>query len=125
MRPSTWGIALTAVLVPAISAWNECQFPKVDFFAIDEGVGISYTYALAAMNGKMYSGGYTKGNFAFVGVKETGDDINPVPTATLWGTTTSNIQNLYIAGTPQPFACESTLTRSRAPSGGVQILEAR
>jgi hypothetical protein len=97
MRPSTWGIALTAVLVPAISAWNECQFPKVDFFAIDEGVGISYTYALAAMNGKMYSGGYTKGNFAFVGVKATGDDINPVPTATLWGTTTSNIQNLYIA----------------------------
>tara|TARA_B100000795_G_scaffold266777_1_gene250517 strand:- start:1103 stop:1240 length:138 start_codon:yes stop_codon:yes gene_type:complete len=43
------------------------------------------------MNGKLYSGGYTKGNFAFVGVTD-GADVNPVPSATLWGDTTSNTQ---------------------------------
>merc|ERR1719424_1180246 len=48
------------------------------------------------MNGNMYSGGYTKGNFAFVGVTD-GVDVNPVPSATLWGETTSDTQNLYVA----------------------------
>ena len=38
--------------------------------------------ANAAMGGKLYSGGYTKGNFAFVGVTD-GPDVNPVPSATL------------------------------------------
>ena len=38
--------------------------------------------ANAAMGGKLYSGGYTKGNFAFVGVTD-GADVNPVPSATL------------------------------------------
>jgi hypothetical protein len=81
------------------SAWNTCDFPKVDWFALDEGVGISYAYAVAAMNGNMYSGGYTKGNFAFVGIpgSDSSADVNPVPSATLWGDTTSNVQNLYIA----------------------------
>jgi hypothetical protein len=76
-----------------------CAFPKVDWFALDEGVGISYAYAVAAMNGNMYSGGYTKGNFAFVGIpgSDSSADVNPVPSATLWGDTTSNVQNLYIA----------------------------
>jgi hypothetical protein len=79
-------------------AWNDCEFPAVDYFAIDEGVGVSYTYALAAMNGNMYSGGYTKGNFAFVGVKKEGvDDVSPVACQTLWGQTTSDLQNLYVA----------------------------
>ena len=71
--------------------WNDCEFPDVDYFAIDEGVGLSYTYANAAMNGNLYSGGYTKGNFAFVGVTD-GPDVNPVPAATLWGDTTSDVQ---------------------------------
>ena len=35
-----------------------------------------------AKGGKLYSGGYTKGNFAFVGVTD-GPDVNPVPSATL------------------------------------------
>jgi len=78
------------------SAWNDCAFPEVDWFALDESAGISYTYALAAMNGNMYSGGYTKGNFAFVGVTD-GADVNPIPGATLWGDTTSNVQSLYVA----------------------------
>eukprot|EP00931_Biecheleriopsis_adriatica_P018954 TRINITY_DN13071_c0_g1_i1.p1 TRINITY_DN13071_c0_g1~~TRINITY_DN13071_c0_g1_i1.p1 ORF type:complete len:779 (-),score=116.57 TRINITY_DN13071_c0_g1_i1:73-2409(-) len=78
------------------SAWTDCAFPQVDWFALDEGVGISYTYALAAMNGNMYSGGYTKGNFAFVGVTD-GADVQPVPSASIWGDTTSNVQSLYVA----------------------------
>eukprot|EP00747_Dinoflagellata_sp_TGD_P147011 gnl/TRDRNA2_/TRDRNA2_176754_c0_seq5.p1 gnl/TRDRNA2_/TRDRNA2_176754_c0~~gnl/TRDRNA2_/TRDRNA2_176754_c0_seq5.p1 ORF type:complete len:428 (-),score=66.56 gnl/TRDRNA2_/TRDRNA2_176754_c0_seq5:17-1120(-) len=48
------------------------------------------------MNGNMYSGGYTKGNFAFVGVTN-GADVNPNPSASLWGDTTSNVQSLYVA----------------------------
>jgi len=90
---------LTACLMlclSAASAWNNCFFPQVDWFALDESVGKSYVYAVAAMNGNMYAGGYTKGNFAFVGV--TADsDVNPNPSASLWGDTTSNVQSLYIA----------------------------
>ena len=119
---------LLSVLVLAVhvAAWDECHFPAVDFFAHDEGVGISYTYALAAMNGRSYSGGYTKGNLAFVGVtnlplepvttapsflpthlvqapmlgqvKADGVDVNPEACQTLWGDTRSNLQNLYVAG---------------------------
>merc|ERR1719428_1310137 len=92
-------LSLIACLVLSLglaSAWNKCAFPEVGWFALDEGVGISYTYALAAMNGNMYSGGYTKGNFAFVGVTDSAD-VNPTPSASLWGDTTSNEQSLYIA----------------------------
>ena len=53
---------------------------------------------IAAMNGNMYSGGYSRGNFAFVGGKADGVDVNPDPCATLWGTTHSSQQNIYIAG---------------------------
>merc|ERR1711865_1239872 len=42
---------------------------------MDEGVGISYSYALAAMNGNIYSGGYTKGNFALVGITNSADEF--------------------------------------------------
>ena len=71
-------------------AWNDCAFPDVGYFALDEGVGISHNYASAAMNGKVYMGGYTKGNFALVGVTD-GPDVNPVPAAALWGDTTSDV----------------------------------
>jgi|TARA_B110001469_G_C9505118_1_gene252025 hypothetical protein len=77
--------------MPSVLGWNDCSFPEVGYFALDEGVGISYSYALAAMNGNMYSGGYSKGNFAFVGVTD-GADVDPVPSATLWGDTTSDVQ---------------------------------
>merc|ERR1719428_2430561 len=92
-------LSLIACLVLSLglaSAWNKCAFPEVGWFALDEGVGISYSYALAAMNGNMYSGGYTKGNFAFVGITD-GADVNPSPGAALWGDTTSDVQSLYIA----------------------------
>jgi len=89
-------IACLLLCLRAVFAWNDCAFPHVDWVAFDEGVGISYSYALAAMNGNMYSGGYTKGNFAFVGVT-VGAEVNPNPSASIWGDTTSNMQNLYIA----------------------------
>jgi len=83
-------------LVASVSAWEDCLFPHAAWFVLDESVGHSYAYAIAAMNGNLYSGGYTKGNFAFVGVNNT-HDINPNPCATIWGTTTSDTKNLYIA----------------------------
>ena len=71
-------------------AWNDCAFPDVGYFALDEGVGISHNYASAAMNGNVYMGGYTKGNFALVGVTD-GPDVNPEPAAAQWGDTTSDV----------------------------------
>jgi hypothetical protein len=88
--------AVLLALATSASAWEDCLFPRAAWFALDESVGISYAYAIAAMNGNMYSGGYTKGNFAFVGVNNT-HDINPEPCATIWGTSTSDTKNLYIA----------------------------
>lgn len=82
---------LFLLLLSPARAWDDCEFPEVGWFSLDEGVGISYTYALAAINGNMYSGGYTKGNFALVGVTSDGD-VNPVPGATIWGDTTSDEQ---------------------------------
>jgi hypothetical protein len=89
-------ITRVVLCLSTASAWNECAFPQVGYFALDEGAGISYAYAIAAMNGNMYSGGYTKGNFAFVGV--TADaDVNPAAGSPIWGDTTSDVQSLYIA----------------------------
>ena len=57
---------------------------------------------IAGMNGNMYTGGYSQGNFAYVGVKANGVDVNPEPCQTLWGTTHSSKQNFYIAGNRLP-----------------------
>ena len=43
----------TALTLGVATAWNDCQFPEVGYIAHDEGPGISYSYAIAAMNGKM------------------------------------------------------------------------
>jgi hypothetical protein len=88
-------VALLLSASPALG-WKDCSFPHVDFMALDEGIGISYAYAVAAMNGKLYSGGYTKGNFGLVGVNQT-HDSQPLPAATLWADAVSDVQNLYIA----------------------------
>ena len=59
---------LYRVLVLTLAAtahyWNQCEGPQVDWMALDEGVGKSASYAVAAMSGNMYSAGYAKGNFA-------------------------------------------------------------
>jgi hypothetical protein len=78
--------------------WNDCAFPEVGYFGIDEGIGTSFSYSAAAMNGKLYTGGYTKGNFGLVGVTDSGV-VAPEPAATLWGDTASSVQNLYVAET--------------------------
>merc|ERR1740121_3572176 len=96
MTPPLIACACLMLCLRVASGWSSCAFPDVGYLALDEGAGISYSYAVAAMNGNMYSGGYTKGNFAFVGVT-VGADVNPKPSASIWGDTTSNMQNLYIA----------------------------
>merc|ERR1719271_111909 len=87
----------SVALLTAVAAWDECHFPTIDYIVKDEGVGKSAAYSLAAMNGKMYSGGYTKGNFAFVGIHKDGVDVNPEPLAAIWGTTHSDVQSLFVA----------------------------
>ena len=83
--------ALMLALAATAHGWNQCEGPQVDWVALDEGVGRSASYAVAAMNGNMYSAGYTRGNFAFVGVTN-GADVNPTPSAMLWGDTTSDVR---------------------------------
>jgi len=83
-------------LASSLYAWNDCKFFKAKAFMQDHGVGHSYAYGVAGINGKTYLGGYTKGSLGIVTV--TADaDVNPNPAATIWGETTSDVQNLYIA----------------------------
>ena len=96
--------ALVLALAATARGWNQCEGPQVEWMALDEGVGKSASYAVAAMNGSMYSAGYTKGNFAFVGVTD-GADVNPVPSATLWGDTTSDAQVRVASPTYLPPPC--------------------
>merc|ERR1719269_522584 len=90
-------VSAVAFIATSVAAWDECHFPHEDFIAHDEGVGKSAAYGIAGMNGNMYTGGYSQGNFAYVGVKANGVDVNPEPCQTLWGTTHSSKQNFYIA----------------------------
>ena len=30
-------------------AWNDCAFPDVGYYAVDEALGLSFTYGLSAM----------------------------------------------------------------------------
>ena len=72
-------------------AWNDCAFPDVGYYTVDEGLGLSFAYGAAAMNGKLYTGGYYKGHFALVGVTDSGE-VPPEPSATLWGDVNSDVQ---------------------------------
>ena len=78
-------------------AWNQCAFPDVDYFVADEGIGTSFAYGAAPMNGKLYTGGYLQGHLALVGVTDSGD-VSPEPSATIWGDVQSGIQVAH--GTP-------------------------
>ena len=83
-------------------AWNECAFPDVGYYAADEGLGLSFAYGAAVVKGKLYTGGYYKGHFALVGVKDS-DEVSPVPAATLWGDVTSDEQvRIAHASKPPP-----------------------
>ena len=78
-------------------AWNQCAFPDVDYFVADEGIGTSFAYGAAPMNGKLYTAGYLQGHLALVGVTDSGD-VSPEPSATIWGDVQSGIQVAH--GTP-------------------------
>jgi len=98
-------------------AWNDCAFPDVGYYAVDEALGLSFTYGLSAMNGNLYTGGYYKGHFGLVGVKDS-SEANPEPAATLWGDVTSDVQNLFVAETN----AEGKMTKSWSMAGtGIQV----
>ena len=42
-----------ALLLSCLScaAWNDCAFLDVGYFAVDEGLGLSFAYGASAMNG--------------------------------------------------------------------------
>ena len=89
-RPSPLSRSLLLALSTA-HAWNDCAFPDVGYYAVDEGLGLSFAYGASAMNGKLYTGGYYKGHFALVGVTDSGE-VPPEPSATLWGDVNSDVQ---------------------------------
>ena len=46
--PSTMlyrSLALAVATVATVRGWNDCSFPDVGYFVLDEGVGHSYAYA--------------------------------------------------------------------------------
>ena len=83
--------ALLLLALATAHAWNDCAFPDVGYFVAEEGIGYSSGYAGAAMNGKMYMGGHTKGHFALLGITDDGV-VTPEPSATLWGDVGSDVQ---------------------------------
>jgi hypothetical protein len=85
-----------ALIATSAQAWNDCAFPDVDYFVVDEGIGISFGYGATGMNGKLYNGGYMKGHLGYVGVTDSGV-VEPNPAATMWGDAESDIQHLYVA----------------------------
>ena len=89
--------ALLLLALANAHAWDECAFPDVDYFVTDEGIGVSFAYGAAAMDGKLYTGGYLQGHLALIGVTDT-DNIRPEPSATIWGDVQSDIQVAH--GTP-------------------------
>jgi len=98
-------------------AWNDCDFPEIGYYAVDESIGLSFAYGADGMNGKLYTGGYYQGNFALTGVTKD-VPIPPEPCETLWGDVNSNVQNLYLAETD----ATGKMTKTWSFSGtGVQV----
>jgi hypothetical protein len=55
-------LSVALLVAPAVHAWQaDCRFPKVDWFMLDEGAGISATQKVAGMGTDTYTGGYTSG----------------------------------------------------------------
>ena len=95
-------------------AWNQCAFPDVGYFTVDEGIGISFAYGAGAMNGKLYTGGYYKGHLALVGVTDSGE-VAPDPAMTLWGDVNSDVQ-VRMAQTPEPSRPGALVSALARPS---------
>ena len=45
--------ALLLLALATAHAWNECAFPDVGYYAVDEGLGLSFAYGAAGMNGEL------------------------------------------------------------------------
>ena len=104
--------ALLLLALATAHAWNDCAFPDVGYFVAEEGIGYSSGYAGAAMNGKMYMGGHTKGHLALLGITDDGV-VTPEPSATLWGDVGSDVQvRLASPSTVPPGALVSALAAS-------------
>ena len=43
--------ALLLLALATAHAWNECAFPDVGYYAVDEGLGLSFAYGAAGMDG--------------------------------------------------------------------------
>lgn len=89
---------LIVVLASALhaAAWNDCEFPTVEHFSIDEGAGKSYSYAVGAMNGKTYIGGYSQGSLILQGLSQT-EEFPPPKSAVSLGKPFSGDITLYVA----------------------------
>ena len=48
--------ALLLLALATAHAWNECAFPDVGYYAVDEGLGLSFAYGASAMNGERLCG---------------------------------------------------------------------
>ena len=72
---ATARFALIASLLSVINAWRQCEFSETKWFALDELPGRSTPYGLAAMNGKVYAGGYMNGGLGLFG--NTRDGVVP------------------------------------------------
>ena len=114
---------LTLLLALATAhAWNDCAFPEVGYFAAEEGIGYSSGYAGAAMNGKMYMGGQTKGHFALLGIKDGGGIVTPEPAATLWGDVGSNVQVRLASPSTLPRPSQSGALSQPSPPQSTEPL---
>ena len=51
MKPAMLRHVALLLVLPLIAAWNDCAFPDVGYFAVDEGIGLSFAYGASAMNG--------------------------------------------------------------------------
>ena len=51
MKPAMLRHVALLLVLAAAHAWNDCAFPDVGYFAVDEGIGLSFAYGASAMNG--------------------------------------------------------------------------
>ena len=89
-------------LLSLTDAWRHCEFIHTKWFAHDELPGISFVYALAAMNGKTYAAGYARGSFGLTG-HTRGGAVPPDPTSAFFGDAQSQLQVCQL-GLPHAYS---------------------
>ena len=89
-------------LLSLTDAWRHCEFIHTKWFAHDELPGMSFVYALAAMNGKTYAAGYARGSFGLTG-HTRGGTVPPDPTSAFFGDAQSQLQVCQL-GLPHAYS---------------------